>query len=112
MMLDAAAMKKRIALAAAAMVVPLVACLPNDVEAREYDQTCAKDDDCVAVRELLADGRDCSTGCTNTAINKKEKGAYDQDLADSERHCDSIGKPFCDEGGMAACVEGKCTMKR
>lgn len=98
-------------LAVAVMLAPVIACAPSDVEARDYDQSCASDDDCVAVAELLADGTDCSIGCDTQAINKKEKAGYDQDLADARGKCRSTSRPFCDSTGSPACVQGRCEIK-
>src|SRR5687767_6397557 len=98
--------------AAAVMLVALVACSPSDIEARDYDQSCASDDDCVAVDELLADGTDCSMGCGPQAINKKDKSRYDEDLAEAKGKCGSMASPFCDATGTPACVQSRCEIRR
>ena len=106
-------MKKSLA-AAAVMLVAIAARSPSDVEASDYDQSCAKDDDCVAVAELHTPGThgtDCSIGCDDHAINKKEKARYDEDFADSRGRCGSRTSPFCDVTGTPTCVQGTCAMK-
>lgn len=85
--------------------------MPRDIKADDYDQTCGKNDDCVQVSELEASGSDCSTSCEAKAINKKDKAAYDQDLADSRKNCGSEASPFCDVTGSPSCVEGRCVMR-
>jgi hypothetical protein len=104
--------RSRLLVAVAVMLVSLMACAVKDIEASDYDQSCASGDDCVAVVELEADGTDCSMGCEAQAINKKEKARYDEDLADARRSCGSMSSPFCDVTGTPACVQGRCEMKR
>jgi hypothetical protein len=93
------------------LVVPVVACLPSEVVASDYDQTCAKDDDCVAVNELHTDGSECSMECNFQAINKKEQTRFDEDLAESLKSCGSRASPFCEMRGKPACVQGRCAIK-
>lgn len=92
-------------------VMTLAACSPTSVEANDYDQSCAKDDDCVAVSELHTHGTDCSMGCDPRAINKKDKAQYDEDLDDERGKCGSMTSAFCDVTGSPTCVKGKCEMK-
>jgi hypothetical protein len=101
----------KIFVAGAVMLVGLVACSPSDVRASDYDQSCAVDTDCVSVSELEADGSDCSMGCTEVAINRKEKSRYDDDLADARGKCGSMRSPFCDSSGTAACVKSRCVIR-
>src|SRR5690349_18524357 len=102
---------KRLLVAIALMLVALVACAVKDIKASDYDQSCAKDDDCVSVSELEAKGTDCQMSCTAVAINKKDKAQYDEDLADEQKSCGSMASPFCDVKGTPACVQGRCVMK-
>ena len=100
-----------VAVAVAVMLVTVSACAVKDIEAKDYDQSCAKDDDCAAVSELFADGTDCSMGCGRKAINKKDKARYDEDLADSQKACGSMTSDFCGvDPGVPKCVESRCTM--
>ena len=110
MMLDAAAMKRLSAACVMLMLVALTACTPKDIHARDYDQSCAVDDDCVAVSELEANGTDCSFACTQVAINKKEKARFDEDLEDSRDNCGSSSAQFCESSGRPACVQSRCTV--
>jgi hypothetical protein len=103
-------MKKTLA-AAAVMLVALVACAPSDVNASDYDQSCAKDDDCVAVSELHTRGTDCIFSCDAKAINAKDKAQFDEDVRDEERHCGAMASPFCDVSGVPRCVQGRCEIK-
>jgi hypothetical protein len=102
---------KRLLVAVPLMLIALVACAPTDIKADDYDQSCASSEDCVEVSELETRGTDCSFSCESKAINKKDKAQYDEDLADSEKHCGSKASPFCDSTGAPTCVEGKCVMK-
>ena len=95
----------------ALVLAAVVACSPSDIEASHYDQSCAKDDDCVQVSELQTRGTDCVMGCSAKAINKKDKAQYDEDLADAQYKCGSMAWPFCDVTGSPVCVQGKCEMK-
>ena len=101
----------RILALTATMLVVLVACAPSDVNASDYDQSCAKDDDCVAVSELHTRGTDCIFSCDTKAINKKDKAQFDEDVADEERDCRGMASPFCDVSGVPKCVQGRCEIK-
>lgn len=107
-----AAMTTRLlAIMSTASMLTAVACLPSDVEASDYDQTCASDEDCVAVAELSADGTTCSTGCSTHTINKKDLAQYEKDLAASQSDCSAMRGSFCDVTAVPACVGGRCEMK-
>lgn len=103
-------MKTSLAAVAVVMFVALAACAPSEVLARNYDQSCAKDDDCVQVSELHTKGSSCVVGCEAVAINKKDKAQYDEDRRDEERSCGSMASPFCDVTGTPKCVEARCTV--
>jgi hypothetical protein len=98
--------------ASAVLLLTLVACAAKDIEASDYDQTCGRDDDCVAVSELHAEGGDCAMGCGAQAINKKDLATYQEDLDTSRGRCGSMRSPFCEEHGSPACVDGRCTIKQ
>ena len=99
---------KRPLVAVALMLVTVSACAVQDIEAKDYDQSCAKDDDCVRVSELHAKGTDCSMECTPKAINKRDKAKYDDDLAEAQKSCGSMTSDFCGVGGVPACIQGRC----
>jgi hypothetical protein len=107
---DAPAMKKML-VGILLMIVAITACAPSDIQASDYDQSCAKDDDCVAVSELHTRGSDCIRGCGQTAINKKDKAQFDEDVASEEDRCRGMASPFCDVTGTPACVESRCTIR-
>lgn len=101
-----------IALGAAAFVVGLAACGPKEVQAKDYDQSCAQDSDCVLVAELTVSGGSCSIGCPNAAIRASERERYNADLKSAESSCDALAQPSCSAGtGGAACVSGRCAYK-
>ena len=103
-------MKTALALVAV-MLVTVSACAVQDIEAKDYDQSCAKDDDCVRVSELHAEGTDCSMECAPKAINAKDKAKYDEDLADARKSCGSMASDFCGVGGVPVCVQSRCEIK-
>ena len=102
---------KRLAVGLVLLIVGITACSPSNVEASQYDQSCAQDDDCVQVSELQTRGNDCIFGCGGTAINKKDKAQFDEDFAAEERHCRGKAAPFCDLSGVAKCVQSRCVVK-
>lgn len=100
---------KALAVVGSMVVVLLVACAAESVQAKDYDQSCTKDDDCVLVDELIADGTSCTISCTRGAINKKAQEKYATELKEEQADCTSLAQPDCLSLGSASCVQGKCT---
>src|SRR5262249_47879886 len=88
-------------------VAIVVACSVDNVDARDFDQSCSTDADCVLVAELLASGTDCAIGCPQVGLNKKEKARYDAKLAEEREGCRSESLPDC-ELRTPACSSGVC----
>ena len=99
-------MQRQSTLAALLLAAPLVAvaCTGTTiVDVTEYDQTCAKDEDCVAVKN-----GDICCGCPDAAINTSELARYQDDLGTCAAQCDigCVGDP------IAVCSAGKCGIKQ
>lgn len=87
----------------------IVACGVESVVAKDYDQSCTKDSDCVLVEQLTANGTSCTISCPSSAINKKAQEKYTTELAEERADCTDIGQPSCALTQVAACVEQKCS---
>ena len=95
-----------------AVVPDAASCTDGGIEASSYDQTCAKDSDCVAIGEgnscLL-----CAFNCTNAAISKGALAKYMADIANTPAGIsDSSGKCFsgCPAEFGPCCNAGKCAV--
>lgn len=85
----------------------LVASCSLDMDATDYDQSCTKADDCVAV--LVGDV--CGCGCELGAISKFEQSKYEQDRFERVRNCEIQAKCVpCPQPGPVVCVDLKCAM--
>ena len=82
----------------------------NELSAQDYDQSCASDDDCVAVYF-----GNPSCGCgepDNGAINKSDLGRYQDDyksrapVCNETLQCDQLNYP-----AVAICSAGACTVE-
>jgi hypothetical protein len=81
------------------------------IRASDYDQSCAKASDCVAIYAGVASC--CGGSCDNAAINKSDESKYESDLAaDKPTDCTGMACPAiaCETPGVA-CVAGKCAIQ-
>ncbi len=83
----------------------LAACASTTMRTADYDRSCTKDSDCVAVFE----GDLCDVCCNDGAINKRDEQRYEQDL---EHARDACGEKImqCEPcmGASATCQRGRC----
>lgn len=89
--------------------VIVVACGVESVQAKDYNQSCSKDDDCILVDQLIGSGNDCTIPCEKGAINRKDKEKYDKEYTEEEGSCTSEKRAECTTTPVALCKEGKCT---
>jgi hypothetical protein len=102
-------LKRFVLLGSGAVLVGVVACGVESVQAKNYDQSCTKDDDCILVEELAASGTTCTVHCSRGAINKKAKEKYEAELSEERADCTTLAQPDCLANEIAACVQGKCS---
>lgn len=79
----------------------------NEMDASDYDQDCASDDDCVAV--FVGDVCDCS--CDVGAINKRDQGRYDEEKPECNAGC---GGSVCGPcpSPIVVCEAARCAIAR
>jgi hypothetical protein len=93
------------------VLVAVVACgVESSVEAKDYDQTCSSDGDCVLVEELRVEGTSCTISCPKSAIHRKDQEKFQTELREERGGCTQVSQPECAISGAAACVQGKCTI--
>lgn len=75
------------------------------IRASDYDQTCAKNSDCIGVTEADLCSHTMCTNCINATINVRALAQYRADFAKKEN------EPFlcpCPPGPTPVCIAGKC----
>jgi hypothetical protein len=92
------------------VLATVAACGVESVLAKDYDQSCTKDADCVLVAELKADGTSCTLTCPRTAINENDQETYETELEEERRACTDIAEPDC-VPFTAICTAGKCASR-
>jgi hypothetical protein len=98
------------------LLLVLPACHSTFISAKDYDQTCATDSDCVAVADGDMCGAVCGV-CPNAAVNAKVANQYSLDanaiacvnLNLGPRPAIACSPCF---QPMAVCVQGKCGITR
>lgn len=80
----------------------------RELRVEDYDQSCAKDEDCKTV--LVGDP--CACSCDTAAINNGAVDDYTADVTDLKGQClEKAAKcAACPELKGAACTAGKCTV--
>lgn len=74
------------------------------IYAKDYDQTCNEDSDCVPVAQGSACDV-CESVCQSATINRSALAQYERDYADTNKHraggtcrCPAASTPFCRQG--------------
>jgi hypothetical protein len=79
-----------------------------NIQASDYDQTCASDTDCVAISQGNA-CEPCTLECTTAAISKSAEGPYQVDIAKAHEGDAGVGVIcHCPLEFPACCLAGKC----
>jgi hypothetical protein len=87
----------------------VIACGVENVQAKDYNQGCEKDDDCILVDQLVGDGNECEIPCEKGAINRKDEEKYAKELDEEKGSCTSEKRAECSSTPVALCKERKCT---
>lgn len=90
----------------------LVPCRPNVPEADDYEQSCARDSDCVSFDEEYWDRASCDCHCFAVAVSECAAEAYAEDRADTRTLYGCEDAPDCScPSRTARCDGGRCVTR-